>query len=239
MNEVTTKVSLHPKHMKKLTRLRKVEKKKFHPLQHHIHKKHNISKKTIFYMKEYGPHTNVARTILKESVKILIFASVISSLGGLALEGIRESLVSAVPLLIMLPVLNGMIGNYGIVISSKMSTMLHEGKVSGHGFLGKNLIRLLGQIMLIAAITSSAGTAASLAISGYATAGSHFALKIFLIVMADALILISVLFAVSVFTGIYFFEKGEDPNNFLIPITTSIADFGNMIILAFLVALLF
>ena len=42
-----------------------------------------------------------------------------------------------------------------------------------------------------------------------------------------------------VFAGIYFYRKGEDPSNFLIPITTSIADFGNMLLLSLLVILFF
>lgn len=192
---------MHPKHIKKLHRLRGIEKKSFHPLQHHIHRKHNISKKTIFYMKEYGPHTNVSRTIIRESIKILVLASVISAIGGFALENVREKVVLFTPLLVMLPVLNGMTGNYGIIISSKFSTMLHEGKVNGHELLGKCLIRLMGQVMLIATITASLSTAASLAISGYTMTGSVAALKMFFIVIADALLLISILFAVSIIAG--------------------------------------
>jgi len=34
---------------------------------------------------------------------------------------------------------------------------------------------------------------------------------------------------------VYYYKNNEDPNNFLIPITTSIADFGNMGILAVLI----
>jgi cation transporter-like permease len=64
-------------------------------------------------------------------------------------------------------------------------------------------------------------------------------LKIFAIAIVDVAILVVVLFFTSVLGGLYFFKKKEDPNNFLMPIMTSIADFGNMIILAVLVVLLF
>jgi len=53
------------------------------------------------------------------------------------------------------------------------------------------------------------------------------------------LVLVAILFLTSITAGLYFYRKGEDPNNFLIPITTSIADFGNMIVLTVLVILVF
>ena len=43
----------------------------------------------------------------------------------------------------------------------------------------------------------------------------------------------------SIIAGLHFYRKGEDPNNFLIPITTSIADLSNMFILSILVVLFF
>ena len=52
---------------KHLEKLRKIKKKNYHHLQYKIHKKHNISKKTLFYVKEYGPNANVTKTIFKES----------------------------------------------------------------------------------------------------------------------------------------------------------------------------
>ena len=68
-----------------LDNLKKIERHKHHPLIHHIHKKYGISKKTLFYVKEYGPKSNVSHTIIRESIKILLFASIVSALGGLAL----------------------------------------------------------------------------------------------------------------------------------------------------------
>jgi len=55
----------------------------------------------------------------------------------------------------------------------------------------------------------------------------------------DVALLVIIMFISSVVLGLHYFNKKEDPNNFLIPIITSVADFGNMIILAVLVVLLF
>lgn len=224
-----------------LERLRLVKKKHYHPLIHKIHKKHKISKRTLFYVKEYGPHTNVPKTIIKESIKILLFASIISSLGGFALEQVKAMFISIIPLIVLMPVLNSMIGDYGIVVSSKFSTMLHENKVKRKWWGIRELKRLALQIFLISLITTVLSTSIALLVSpffGYTLTTATIS-KIFLISILDVILLVSILFLVAIFAGIYFYKKGEDPSNFLIPITTSIADFGNMLLLSLLVILFF
>ena len=224
-----------------LKKLIKVRRKEHHPLIHKLHKKHRISKKTLFYVKEYGQHSNVPRTIIKESIKILLLTSIISSFGGLALEHIKTAFLSMVPLLILLPTLNDMIGDYGTIISSKFSTMLHEGKIHKNIFRNKEVRYLFHQIMLIAVITSIFSYFLALVISYFMSYNLDYsiAIKIFLLVMLDVVLLIIILFFIALAAGLYFYKKNEDPNNFLIPITTSIADLGNMILLTVLFRLFF
>jgi len=227
--------------IKKLEILRKKERKKYHPLAHKIHKEHRISKKTLFYVKEYGPHSNVFSTIIKESIRVLLIASVLSSLGGLALERIKMLFLSLVPLVILLPALNDMLGDYGTIISSRFSTMLHEGKVKGSPWKNEEMRKLFVQIFIIAlllAIISAAIAIGISKVSGYSMSMID-CMKIFAITVTDVMVFVCVLFIVSVVAGLHFFRKGEDPDNFLIPITTSIADLGNMFILLFLILLLF
>lgn len=222
-----------------LEKLRRIKRKKHHELIHKIHKEHGISKKTLFYVKEYGPHSHIAKTIIRESIKILLFASIISSLGGLMLEHIKETFVEIIPLIILLPGLNNMIGSYGTIISSRFSTMLHEGKIKSKWWKNKEVMHIFAQISVISLLTAALSLALSFAISGFSdyNLSMTIALKIFLIVIMDNILLVSILFLTAVFAGTYFFKKQEDPNNFLIPITTSVADFGNMAILALLVVL--
>lgn len=221
--------------------LKKIERKKHHPLVHTVHKKFGISRKTLFYVKEYGSNANVPRRIIKESLGILVLASIIASFGGFALEQIKTLFVSITPLIILLPALNGMIGDYGIIISSRFSTMLHEGHIKGNLLKIKELKRLIKEVFitaLIASIFSLIISATASKILGFApTAGVFY--KIVLIVLINTFSLITILFATAIFAGLYFYKKQEDPNNFLIPITTSITDFGNMLILALLVILFF
>ena len=221
------------KHIKKLISIRR---EKHHPLVHHIHKKYNISRKTLFYIKEYGPHSHVVKTIMKESLKILFLASIISSLGGFALEFIKPLFVSFIPLVIMLPALNNMIGAYGAIISSRFTTLLHEGKVGKKLFKNAELKNIFCQVMIISIITTIFSLLISFLMS-YLGKGLDFniALKIVIISLIDVMFLICLIFIISIVAGVYYYKNNEDPNNFLIPITTSIADFGNMGILAVLI----
>ena len=226
---------------RQLEKLKSIERRKYHQLIHKIHKKHRISGRTLLYVKEYGPHTNISGTIIKESLKILLFASLISSLGGLALENMKQIFFSIIPLVILLPVLNDMVGDYGIIVSSRFTTLLHTGKVKGKWYKNNDLKKLFAQIFIISVITALISSFLALFLSAFYNYGLNIGIifKIFLIAVMDVSILVSILSLISVFAGLYLYRHGEDPNNFLIPITTSIADFGNILVLAFLVLLFF
>jgi cation transporter-like permease len=191
-------------------------------------------------MKEYGPHSNVPSTILKESIKVLLLASIISSVGGLAVEHIKSIFVLIIPLIIALPALNDMIGDYGMILSARFSTMLYEGKIKKKWWQIPELKKLFIQISLIAIITGLIIATASMLVSSSNFHNSILiAAKLYFIIILDIILLVSALFLISVLAGLYFYKKQEDPNNFLIPLTTSIADFGNMIILSLLVIIFF
>ncbi len=226
---------------KHLEKIKELERHEAHPILHKIHKKHKISRKTLFYIKEYGPHTNVTKTIIKESIKILLLASLISSSGGVALEEIKFVFISILPLVILLPVLNDMLGNYGTIISSRFSTMLHEGKIKSNWFANKEIAKLFVQIVVVALITAILSSVMALLVSKFSSYALTLEIinKIIAITLIDVAIIVSLLFFVSIMSGLYFFKKQEDPNNFLIPITTSIADFANMIGLFVLVLIFF
>ena len=220
--------------------LRKVSRKSLHPLIHKIHKAHKISKRTLFYIKEYGIHSNVPHTIIKESIKILLLASIISSFGGLAIESIKDKFFSIIPLVILLPALNNLIGDYGIIVSSRFSNMLYEGKVRKKWWDTPELKELFGNMIIIALITTIMSSLLAILISqlNYLVT-SEVVWKIMFIALIDTIFLVALLFLISVLSGIHYFKKKEDPNNFLIPITTSFADLANMVILTGLILLFF
>lgn len=192
-------------------------------------------------MKEYGPRSHVAHVIIKESLKILILASVISSIGGIGMESISSKLVAIIPLLILLPALNDMVGDFGCIVSSKFTTMLYLGKVNRRWWKSRHLHTLFFVILFTSMITSVfIGVAASVIAywQGFSLTFDVF-LKILSIAVLSNFILVAVIFSISIIGGLGIYSKREDPNNFLIPITTSIADLLNLVIFAILVGMFF
>jgi cation transporter-like permease len=224
-----------------LEKVRKVKRHQHHPILHHVHRKYGISKRTIFYMKEYGPRSHVAHVIVKESLKILMLASIISSIGGIGLESITSKLLLITPLLILMPALNDMVGDFGCIVSSKFTTMLYLGKVHRKWWRSRHLHTLFFVILVTSFITSVfIGVAASVIAywSGFGLTLDIF-LKILSIAVLSNFILVAVIFVVSIVGGLIIYGKKEDPNNFLIPITTSFADLLNLAIFAILVGMFF
>lgn len=226
---------------KHLEKLRSIKRHRYHPLIHKLHKKHGISKKTLLYVKEYGPRSHVPGTIIKESIKILLFASLLSSLGGLALENFKILFVSIVPLVVLLPALNNLIGEYGIIVSSRFATILHAGNFKGIWYKKPELKKLFVQVLIISIATAMLSSFLAIIISYFSSYNLtiKIAYKVLLIGIIDTTLILSILFSIAMVAGLHYYKKGEDPNNFLIPITTSIADFGNMLILTLLVLLFF
>jgi len=180
--------------------------------------------------------------ITRESLKILIVASIISSLGGIGLEDIKAKFVVIIPLLILLPALNDMIGDFGTIISSRFTTMLYLGKIHEERWwkspiLG-NLFLLVAAVAFIAALYISLLAGSISLLKGYPLTASILVKTVIIAVLSTA-ILITLMFWIAVTAGFKIYKRNEDPSNFLIPITTSVADFASMLILSGLVYLLF
>lgn len=179
--------------------------------------------------------------ITKESLKILILASLLSSIGGFGLEMIREKLLAIIPLLILMPALNDLIGDFGAVISSKFTTMLYMGRLRKKWWKSKKVKQLFTIIVAISLISSVyIGILASViaSFSGYPIT-LIFATEVVAIAMLSTTLLVIVIFLVSVVGGLYIYKKDMDPDNFLIPITTSIGDLGSMLIFSLVILYFF
>jgi cation transporter-like permease len=229
-----------PRHV--VRKIQRHPRKKFHPHLHSLRKHYGLSKRTFFYMKEYGPHSHVASNIVRESIKILILASVLSSVGGFGLQGVQASLVAIVPLLVLLPALSDMIGDFGTIMASKFTTALFLGHIPlRKWWRSRDLHVLFHVVMSIAIIASIYNGLLAYGIAyfkGFAFDAAVF-VKVMEISIFSTLILVSVIFLISVVAGLWIYRKGEDPNNFLIPITTSVADLGSLLIFSGMILLFF
>ena len=182
-----------------------------------------------------------AKKIIKESLKVLILGSLLSSIGGLSLEAIKTKLSILLPLVMVLPALADMIGDAGIIFVSKVTTYLDSGKIKLSNLKSKLIRHLFFQLLFIFSISSVYVTLLSITISYFQgfSVTLEFIFKMLLIVLLTTIFIVVLVFSAALIGAKYAFKKKIDPDDLLIPITTSIADLGSLIIFSLLVIWLF
>jgi len=206
-----------------------------------MRRKFKLSHRTLFYIKEYSNKSNIPMTIIKQSLKILIIASLLSSVGGIGLQYVKENIITILPLLIVLPALTDMIGDFGTITSSKFTTLLFFRAVKRRWWRSKAIHELFVVLFLVS--MSSAlfiGTFSCLIAhtQGFFVNSLTMA-KVLIITTVASVSLFGLIFTISIISGLYIYKKKDDPNNFLIPLTTAIADLGCLILFSALVYLMF
>ncbi len=180
--------------------------------------------------------------IFTESIGILMFAALLSSLGGFGLQSVQQSLFLLLPLLILMPALNDMTGDYGGIVASRFTTLLYTKRIREREWWKSHLLhRLLGEVLIIgtfSAIYITVLASIIAAFNGFPMQWDVFQ-RILLIAVTTTWLLVLVLFVVCVLGGFYVYKKKHDPDNYLIPIATGLADLGSMAVLTVLVRALF
>ncbi len=74
-------------------------------------------------------------------------------------------------------------------------------------------------------------------LKGFVFSGS-LAFTIIGIAVITTITIFVLIFILAVVGGLFIYHRKADPNNFLIPMTTSIADFGSLIVLSYLTLVL-
>jgi cation transporter-like permease len=183
---------------------------------------------------------DIAKSIIKESFRMILFASILSSLGGIGLELINEKLITVLPLLILFPALNNMIGNFGTIISANFTTLLFTNQLRAR-WKSKKLKQLIHTLFVTSFFSALFLGAIANIIAYYKgfSVTSEIFFKILIIVIICTAILVSLITLISISAGFYYYHIKEDPDNRLIALSTSIADFGGLIIFSVLIHLMF
>ncbi len=188
----------------------------------------------------------LAHKIVRESLKILIFTSVVNTLGGASIESIQERLFTLLPFLILLTPLNDFVGNLGTILASKFTTYLYLGKITDqhwyHTLAMRKLMLKLTVIATFCALYVSIGAFLIAAIKGFEHGllfSIFFLLRLMMGTLFTTLLLLLILIFVTAIFGWYAYKRNEDPDNFLVPLTTSIADIGTMLLFAAMIHFLF
>ncbi|MBI2671908.1 magnesium transporter [Candidatus Woesearchaeota archaeon] len=183
----------------------------------------------------------IKNRIIKESFKVLILGSIISSVGGLGLEVVKQKLLVFLPLLIVLPALTNMIGHAGIIFVSKVTTYFHMRRIKYNKLNNRITRHLLFNLMIIFSLASIYITFLSIFVSylkGYPFE-LYFELKMFGAVFLTTLVIVLIVFCVALYGARYAHQRNIDPDDLLIPITTSVADLGSLIVFSLLVFFMF
>lgn len=181
------------------------------------------------------------KKIFYQSLPALVIASLLSSIGGISLIFVREKVLFILPLLILLPALNDMVGDYGTILASKFTTWLYRGAVPLRWWKSRRLRDLIKNIYLIAFFYSIliASLASALSLyQGFSLTVSLF-LRIILLGVATTTVMVILLSLLVVVIGIFLYRRKLNPDNYLIPFATSLADLGTLLVFGGLVHLLF
>jgi cation transporter-like permease len=159
-------------------------------------------------------------------------ASAVSLIGGLGLEHISRQLLPLVPLLVALPGLNDLVGDYASIIAAHTGDP--QERQRSHRELSRAIFRVVG-------LNISAIVALSLILSalrGYVVT-ADFAWRFALLVVIAIITVITFMFWLNRVLDRLLLKHKYNPDDLLIPISTSVADILMLTIVTASVVLLF
>ncbi|MDI6708262.1 MAG: magnesium transporter [Candidatus Thermoplasmatota archaeon] len=169
-----------------------------------------------------------AKTILKESIPILILLVIIGTFGGFALNYKLESFVKYPVLLLLIPVLNATCGNLASLLSARLSSALHTGYIKPK-FSSKRLKNNLYATIILAMIVFAFLCFLLLIISFIPNLKINIpAVKLIVVVLGAGIMLLIIVCVAAIAISILSFRRGIDPDNTAIPITTTIIDLAGI-----------
>ncbi|MFX0002801.1 MAG: magnesium transporter [Candidatus Hodarchaeota archaeon] len=165
------------------------------------------------------------RKIFKESIIIVIISSIMGLISGTILSFSEELLYTIPMMLLIIPALNSLIGDISTVLVSRLTTHLYIGTLEPKIQKSKRLIEDFYGLI----ITLVLSLISLIAIGYFVGILSGIRIVNPLLMIFIIVITISIIFFIMFFTlfigAIFLFKRGKDPNNFLIPFLTSLADF--------------
>lgn len=159
-------------------------------------------------------------------------ASCISLIGGLGLEAVQEKILPLVPLLIALPGLNTMVGDYAATIAA------HAGDPAERSSTKKQLVKAVSKVIWVNIIGILALSILLSIHRGYALEQS-FLIKFVLFVVCAVIAVIAAMFVITTLLDKILEKRRLNPDDILIPIVTTISDIFMLGLVALAVWLVF
>lgn len=172
---------------------------------------------------------SMTQKIVRESLRVVILCSLISSFGGIGLELLQDQLLVLLPLLILFPALNEMMGGVGAIMISRFTCALYERKKISH--LAHHVFRDVLGVTVITSLFVALCAYGIAWVKGFPFHGVLF-IQILSFSLLVGMVVFGLLFCLSVYGSRYVFKQGHDPENYLIPLATAVGDLGSMLMLA-------
>ncbi|KDE56357.1 magnesium transporter [Methanoculleus sp. MH98A] len=162
--------------------------------------------------------------IVRENLFLLIPLSVLGTLAGLTYSFNLDALVTIAAFLILIPPFTGGLGSIGGIIGSRLSTGMHTGELNPsflpeRGVVHHFIISYLYTLILLPLLALIAHGAAVL--MGLNSPGLGM---LVIISLAAGLVVMTLVNGVAYATASLSFRYGLDPDNFGIPVITSLID---------------
>lgn len=170
------------------------------------------------------------RSIVGTMLPLLVALSILEMGSGFVLESLEETYLSNPTLLILVPVMIGMGGNLGAILSSRLSTRVHLGTMSfdpGDSVLWTNVLAILS---LAATVFLTLGVVAWLIGRLVATPLALSVLLTITLVSGMSVAVVAILLSVGATYVSYRF--GLDPDDTTIPVVTNVCDILGVLILS-------
>lgn len=171
------------------------------------------------------------KTILRQSTPVLLLCSFLGCSAGGILNSAVESLLSNPSLLTLIPLFSGESGSLISILGARLSSGLHSGLVESttrpQGYAVSNFSVCFVLSIIVFPLIGFLAEASSVILK---TAGVGF-VKIMEISTLSGLILVSVMVFLVYYISITSYNHNLDPDNIVIPISTSITDSISSLIL--------
>jgi cation transporter-like permease len=187
------------------------------------------------------PTRESLRQIIAENLVPVVFASMLSVIGGIGLALVEKKLYFLLPVLITIPALADMVGDFSAIIASKSVALIEEKKLPRDWAHSKVILGMATHMLWISIGYSLIVGMASLFIAsrqGFALSPEFISKFLIILILINVMmVLFLIVFSIRVGSAVAY--HGHDPDNFLIPIATSIADVGVLLLFSLMVWLFF
>lgn len=170
------------------------------------------------------------RTIVATMFPILVVLSILEMGSGYVLEELEETYLANPTLLVLVPVMIGMGGNLGAILSSRLSTRLHLGLLEfdpRDEVLWTNVLAILG---LAITIFSALGLIAW--VVGQTIAAPMALADLMLISVVSGMLLAVIATVLSIAATYISYTQGLDPDDTTIPVVTNVCDILGVVVLS-------